>query len=192
MAGFALAVIVSTPLAPSSYDSVRDTISALAAVDNPHGEIMVAGFVALAVGLGVTSARIWRVLPVLSGRVAAVLIGIASAATAVAGFSRIACNPGLQACADRLEVHAPTATLIHGNAALFVFAPLILAGFAMARACRRLGERGLSRLCLLGGGVNVVIVVLVEDAATSIGGLLQRVFLVTLVGLPVLVQWRRS
>jgi hypothetical protein len=192
MAGFALAVVVSTALAPSSYSTVRDTISALAAVDNPHGEIMVAGFVALALGLGVTARQIWRVLPVRSGRVAGVLIGVASIATAIAGFSRIACNPGLQACADRLEVHAPTATLVHGNAALFVFAPLILAGFAMARALRRLGQRGLSRLCLVGGVVNVAVVFVVEDAGTSVGGLFQRLFLFTLVGLPVLVQWRRS
>ena len=45
-AGWILAVTIATALAPADYNSVRDTISALAAADNPFGWVMVAGFIA--------------------------------------------------------------------------------------------------------------------------------------------------
>jgi hypothetical protein len=192
MAGFALAVAVGTVLAPATYDSVRDTMSVLAAVDNPYGEIMVAGFLALAVGLAATAVGLWRGLPVLVGRIAAVQLAVAAVATAVAGMARVACNLSLPDCQAALESAVPVGTVIHGRAALFVFAPLVLAGFTMAVATWRLGDRRLALLCLGVGVVNVALVFLVEDAGTSISGLLQRVFLLTSVGLPVLVQWRRA
>lgn len=190
LAGFALAVAVGTVLAPDSYDSVRDTMSVLAAVDNPYGEIMVAGFLALAVGLAATAVGLWRGLPVWVGRIAAIEIAVAAVATAVAGLARVACNPALPDCQAALEAEVPIGTIVHGRAALFVFAPLVLAGFTMTIATWLLRERRLALLCLGVGLVNVALVFLVEDAGTSVSGLLQRVFLLTSVGLPVLVQWR--
>ncbi|HVD23389.1 MAG TPA: DUF998 domain-containing protein [Lapillicoccus sp.] len=189
MAGFAVAVAVGTVLAPDSYDSIRDTMSVLAAVDNPYGEIMVAGFLALAVGLAATAVGLWRGLPVWVGRIAAIEVAVAAVATAVAGLARVACNPALPDCQSALEADVPLGTLVHGRAALFVFAPLVLAGFTMAVATWMLRERRLALLCVGLGLVNVALVLLVEDAGTSVSGLLQRVFLLTSVGLPVFVQW---
>jgi hypothetical protein len=171
MAGFAVAVAVGTVLAPDSYDSIRETMSVLAAVDNPYGEIMVAGFLALAVGLAATA------------------VAVAAVATAVAGLAPVACNPALPDCQSALAADVPLGTLVHGRAALFVFAPLVLAGFTMAVATWMLRERRLALLCVGLGLVNVALVFLVEDAGTSVSGLLQRVFLLTSVGLPVFVQW---
>jgi hypothetical protein len=190
-AGFALAVAVGTVLAPPSYDTVRDTISVLAAVDNPHGEVMVGGFLVLASGLAVAALRLWRGVPALSGRAAAVAVAIASVALVVAGLNRIACNPAIASCRDLLEQHAPTASVVHGRAALFVFAPLVLCGFFLARALSHLGDARLARLCLAVALVNVALVFATEDSGSPHAGLLQRILLVTLVGLPVLVQWKR-
>ena len=82
--------------------------------------------------------------------------------------------------------------MIHGRAALFVFAPLVLAGFSLARATWRVGDRRLALLCLTLTILNVALVVLTEDAGTSASGLLQRVFLTSVIGVPILVQWRRG
>src|SRR3954447_25609768 len=93
-AGWVLAVTIGTALAPAHYNSVRDTISALAAVDSPYGGVMVAGFVTMAIGLAATAVGLWRRLPVLAGRIAAAEVGIAAAATLVAGTHRLASGGG--------------------------------------------------------------------------------------------------
>lgn len=187
-AGFAAAVVLGTLAAPAEYDGVRDTISVLAAADNPYGAVMVAGFLSLALGLLVAGVRIWRTLRVPSGRVAAGSVVVAGVALAVAGLNRVACNPALARCQADLDRHVPTATQVHGRAALFVFAPLLVAGFALARAVWRLGDRRLALLCLLVAVLDVALVLLVEDAGTPVSGLLQRVFVTTSAGLPILVQ----
>ena len=187
-----LAVTIGTALAPVDYNSVRDTISALAAADNPFGGIMVTGFIALAIGLAAAAAGLWRGLPVLAGRIAAIEVGIAAAATLVAGLNRIACNPGLADCRATLEQSVPTATMIHGRAALLVFAPLVLAGFSLARATWRVGDRRLALLCLTLAILNVALVFTTENAGTPASGLLQRVFITSAIGVPMLVQWRRG
>ena len=189
-AGWVLAVTIGTALAPAHYNSVRDTISALAAVDNPYGGVMVAGFITMAIGLAATAVGLWRRLPVLAGRIAAAEVGIAAAATLVAGLNRIACNPGLADCQAALEHSVPTATIVHGRAALFVFAPLVLAGFSLTRATWRVGDRRLALLCLTMTILNVGLVFLAENAGTPASGLLQRLFITTVIGVPMLVQWR--
>ena len=191
-AGWVLAVTIGTALAPADYNSLRDTISALAAADNPFGGVMVAGFIAMAIGLAATAVGLWRGLPVLAGRVAAVEVGIAAAAILVAGLNRIACNPSLAECQAALELFVPTATVIHGRAALFVFAPLVLAGFSLAWATWRVGDRRLALLCLTLTILNVGLVFLTENAGTSASGLLQRLFITCVIGVPMLVQWRRA
>jgi len=93
-AGWVLAVALSTALAPTDYNTVRDTISALAATDNPFGAVMVAGFIAMALGLAAAAVGLWHGLPVLAGRIAAIEVAVAALATLVDGLNRIACNPG--------------------------------------------------------------------------------------------------
>jgi hypothetical protein len=189
-AGFGVAAAVGALLAPDSYSSTRDTISVLAAADNRFGPVMMVGFLSLAVGLLVCAWRLWKVVDGFTGRLAAGMVAVAGGATAVAGLNRIACNPALAGCKARLDAHAPTATVVHGRAALFVFAPLLIAGFALGRACWRHGDRPLALLCLVVTGVDVALVVLTENAGLSVAGLLQRVFLTLVVGVPLLVQWR--
>jgi len=189
-AGFGVAAMVGALLAPESYSSTRDTISVLAAADNRFGPVMMVGFLSLSIGLLVCAWRLWRVVGGFSGRLAAGMVAVAGGATAVAGLNRIACNPALAGCKARLDAHAPTATVVHGLAALFVFAPLLIAGFALGRACWRHGDRPLALVCLAVTTVDVALVVLTEDARLSVAGLLQRIFLTLVVGIPVLVQWR--
>jgi hypothetical protein len=187
LAGFVLAVVVGTLLAPPSYRTLRDTISVLAAVDNPNGPIMVAGFVALGAGLVVNAGLLWRTLPTWSGRAAAVLVGIAGAATTVAGFGRVACNPALAQCQAALDQSTPTSTLVHFRAAMFVFTPLVIAGFVLVRAVWRTGRRRAAMWGLAAALLDVVETYLVLNDLTPVTGLLQRTLLLSLYGLPITV-----
>src|ERR1700750_1139658 len=89
LAGFAAAATLGAVLAPAGYSSVRDTVSVLAAADNRFGAVMVAGFLALSVGLLTCAERLWSLVGAFSGRLAAVMVGVAGGATAVAGLSRV-------------------------------------------------------------------------------------------------------
>jgi hypothetical protein len=185
-AGFVVSVALGTVVAPPEYDTVRDTISVLAAVDNPHAWIVQAGFLSMAVGLAAAAVGLWRAR-YLSARVAAVAVGIAAVAMVVAGLNQIACNPALPDCEALLEHHAPRASVIHGRAALFVFAPLLVAGFAGARAVWRTGARRLALLVLAAAVADVALIFLTENAGTAYSGLFQRIFAVGSLGLPVFV-----
>jgi hypothetical protein len=77
--------------------------------------------------------------------------------------------------------------VIHGRAALFVFAPLLVAGFAGARAVWRTGARRLALLVLAAAVADVALIFLTENAGTAYSGLFQRIFAVGSLGLPVFV-----
>jgi hypothetical protein len=192
--GFAVAATVGAIAAPDTYDSVRDTISILAAKDANLSWLMQGGFLALAAGLAAAAVALWRSLPFLSGRAASALLLVASGATAVAGLAQVECNPALPACQPLLEASA--STTVHGRAALFVFLPLIITGFLLARATGRARMRltsgvALWPIALIVATVDLGLVLAVEEVGTSIAGLLQRVFLTLCVGLPLLVVARR-
>ena len=184
-AGFAVSIALGTVVAPQEYDSVRDTISVLASVDNPHAWIVQAGFLAMAVGLGAAAVGLWQAR-YLSARVAAGLVAVSAVAMVVAGLNQIACNPALAECEAFLDADAPRATVIHGRAALFVFVPLLLAGFAIARATWRRGDRRASLLMLGVAGLDIALVLLTENGGTAYSGLFQRLFALGSMGLPVL------
>ena len=192
-AGFAVSIALGTVVAPQEYDTVRDTISVLAAVDNPHAWIVQAGFISMAIGLAAASFGLFRTR-YLSARVAASLVAVAAVAMVVAGLNQIACNPAIAECEAFLEADAPRATVIHGRAALFVFAPLLIAGFAGARAVWRRGDRRFA-LFMLGAAVaDVALILLTENAGTDYSGLSQRIFAAGSLGLPIvaLVRLRKG
>jgi hypothetical protein len=185
-AGFAVSIALGTVVAPEEYDTVRDTISVLAAVDNPHAWIVQAGFIAMAIGMAAAALGLWQAR-YLSARVAAGAVAVAAVALVVAGLNQIACNPSLAECKDLLDHDAPRASVIHGRAALFVFAPLLVAGFAGARAVWRTGARRLGLLVLAVAALDVALIFLTENAGTSYSGLFQRVFALGSLGLPIYV-----
>jgi hypothetical membrane protein len=187
-AGFVTSVVAGTVVAPPEYDTLRDTISVLAAVDNPHAWIVQAGFLSMAVGLGASAVGLWRARH-LSARVAASFVAVAAVAMVAAGLNQVACNPSIAECKQFLEADPPRATVIHGRAALFVFAPLVLAGFAVARAVRLSGRRRLAVAVLGVAALDVALVFLTENAGTACSGLTQRLFALGSMGLPVLGVW---
>jgi len=184
-AGFAVSIALGTVVAPEEYDTVRDTSSVLASVDNPHAWIVQAGFLSMAVGLGAAAVGLWQARDV-SARVAAGLVAVSAVAMVVAGLNQIACNPALTECEAFLDADAPRATVIHGRAALFVFAPLLLVGFAIARAMWRRGARQVSLLMFGVAGLDIALVLLTENGGTAYSGIFQRLFALGSMGLPVL------
>jgi uncharacterized membrane protein YhaH (DUF805 family) len=203
-AGWVVSIALGTVVAPPEYDTIRDTISVLAAVDNPHAWIVQAGFLSMAVSLAAALFGLWRAR-YLSARVAASFLAVAAVAMVVAGLNQIACNPALPDCEQLLENNAPRASVIHGRAALFVFLPLLLSGLALARA--RWRDRGarIGLLVLAVALADIALVFLAENRAENAGaysGLFQRVFTLGSMGLPVLTmlalqnrstsQWKRN
>jgi Protein of unknown function (DUF998) len=184
-AGFAVSIALGTVVAPQEYDTVRDTISVLASVDNPRAWIVQAGFLSMAVALAAAAVGLWRAR-YLSARVAAAFVAVSAAAMVVAGLNQIACNPALAECKAFLDADAPRATVIHGRAALFVFAPLLLAGFAIARATWRRGARRAAWLTLGVALLDIALVLITENGGTAYSGLSQRLFALGSMGLPVL------
>lgn len=188
LAGFALAVVTATALQPS-YDPVADTISALAARDSAYPWVAVAGFQFMALGWLAMAWQVWSSLRhTRTGRVAAVLYAVVAIGVAVAGFAQIDCNPAALACRAALEQHASNSTLLHFLAARFVFPPLVAAAMLLAVAV----GRGRLRWLVLGAGVTLVgLMVIMNDGASSVAGLVQRIFLVLAFVVPLLAV-RRS
>jgi hypothetical protein len=193
VSGFILAAFISAFLQPDTYDSIRDTISVLAAKDATAPGVMMLGFTMMSVGVVATAIGLWRTMPYVSARIGSVFLLISGLATGVAGFARIECNPALGAdCLARLETSQ--STTIHGRAALLTFAPLLLAGLFLAWSTFRIT---IDRAWALRIGAvalaltSVVLIFTVEEAGTGIEGLLQRLFVLTANALPLGLLWLR-
>jgi hypothetical membrane protein len=188
--GFVGFVLLATALQPDSYDWTRDYISGLAAMDATFPAVMVAGFQFAAIGVLAAAAVVFRVLPRLSARIAAVLMTVAGAALSVAGFARFDCSRNDAACRAQVEAGMSWHSQLHGRAALFVFLPLILAGVFLAVAVLRTRSPhrvGLGVATALLAVANFALTFAVEEQATGVTGLLQRVLIFTLLGLPLMV-----
>jgi hypothetical protein len=195
-AGFILFVLIATMLQPGSYRWTRDYISGLAAMDAAYPVVMVAGFQFAAIGVLATAVVVVRVLPRLSARIAAALLLVAGLALSVAGFARFDCSRNDAACRAQVEAGMSWHSQLHGRAALFVFLPLILAGVFLAVAVLRTRSPYRIRLGVAAAvlaAANFGLTFAVEEQATDVTGLLQRVLVFTLLGLPVMVavgRWR--
>lgn len=183
-AGFVAAIAAATAAQPAAYDSTRDLVSGLAAQGAHQPWIMVTGFQLMAVALGAMALAIFQRLRSRSGRVAAVLVMVAAAAMSVAGLARFDCSLSDAACDARLEAGISTSGAIHGLSALFVFLPLIVTAFLLAVA---VGRGRLRAVAIAAGTVALALTIGVEEAGGPVAGLLQRVDLAVLFGLPLLV-----
>ena len=142
------------------YSFVRDTISRTAAVGTPQRELMTAGFVAYAVGVGLGALALRRVLPGRAWLAVAVSAG---------GTAGVALTP-LDTSAAVDQAHALAATVGYVGLAT---APVLA-----ARPLAEAGARGAARVSVLAGVVigAALAATAVTDQAT---GLAQRVGLTT-------------
>jgi hypothetical protein len=190
IAGFFGCAAVATALQPSSYDSFRDYISGLAALDASYPSVMMTGFQLGAVGLISAALLLFRLLPSIAGRIGATLVFIAGAALGVAGFARFDCGHTDAACQAQLEAGMSFQSHLHGLAALLAFLPLVIAGFSLAVAVWRSKSRyrnKLGPLVLLWALSQLALTMTVEEHLVSPVGLLHRLDLLLLLGLPLLV-----
>ncbi|WP_250004798.1 DUF998 domain-containing protein [Actinoplanes sp. M2I2] len=189
IATFFAASIVTAALTPG-YRSTRDQISALAALDSPYAGIMIAGFLAAAVGLvsaGVGLAR--RYGATLSGRIAAGLVTVAGALTVVAGLARQDCSQALPSCVDHGDgALASNSFWIHQYASLLLFLLLVSASFVLIRAVRRTEGFGFLTVAarIVAYGTLALTVAMVVVGFGDQDGLVQRPYLAVLFGWPIL------
>lgn len=186
------ASVVTGALSPG-YQWQRESISALAATDKAAAPVMIAGFLAAAVGLTATGIGLWRRFRgTASGRVAAVLVTVCGLTLTVSGLARQDCSDRLTTCRDYGAAPlASTHYWVHQYVSLALFLLMTVALFVLARATRRV--QGWSRLTvatrLAGLWAVLVIADLMVDppALNGWAGAIQRAFIVVLFGWPVLV-----
>lgn len=187
---FFVAAVVVAALTPG-YSHIREAISGLAATDNPAGGLMIAGFVAGAVGFAAAAAVFWqRFAGITSGRAAAVMTGLGAAGMLVAGFARQDCSEYRAGCIDAGAAPlASTHFWVHQYVSLLMFVLLTAMMFVLARALRRSGRwAGLARPTRIVGAALVVgTLLLMTVGAGDYSGLAQRVYLGLMAGWPAAV-----
>ncbi len=187
---FFAASVVAGALTPG-YSHIREAISGLAATDNPAAGVMIAGFVAAAVGLLSAAAVFWqRFRGITSGRVAAVMLGVGGLGMLVAGLARQDCSEYQPGCIDAGAAPlASTHFWVHQYVSLGLFVLLSVMSFVLARALRRSGRWAyLARPTRIVGVVLVIgTVLLMTVGAGGYDGLAQRAYVALLAGWPVAV-----
>lgn len=161
--------------AQGGYDSRREDLSALAALDARHGWIMIAGMIALGtliacLALAVGGGRPWTL--------AAAPLLTAGIATAAAGVLRIDCSERVDAtCAAR---SAAGQLSWHDNAhnAMAVLIVLAFALAPLAAAARLRGTPGGRRLAMMSLTISAALALLAglyfSDALPAWSGVVQR------------------
>lgn len=192
---FALSIPLAGAFTPG-YSHAREGISALAATGAPAAPIMVVGFLASAVGLVAAGVALWVELTVGgAGRVGAVMVVLAGLGMVVAGLNQQDCSDLVGACAaaeaaGTLSDHH----VVHQLVSLAVFLVLAVAMFPLARGLRRNGRPAGSAVAtrLVGIVGILVIAAMVTVGFGDLGGLVQRLFVAMLFGVPVvLAGWPR-
>jgi hypothetical membrane protein len=187
---FAAAVAVSGALQPG-YSHLREGISALAATGSAPAPIMIGGFLALAAGTTVAGTTLWERLSAgVAGRVGAVLVMLSGLAMVVVGLNRQDCSDLAGACAAAEEAGTLSGQhMVHQLVSLAVFLLLSIAPFVLARGLRRNGApRRVAVLARLAGTFGLlVIAAMVSVGFGDVPGLVQRLFILVVFGLPVLL-----
>jgi hypothetical membrane protein len=183
-----MAVLVAALVTPG-YDSRREAISGLAALDSPHAWIMILGFMLGAVGLLSAGLVLSKRVRTPAGRVASVLIVVAGGLIAVAGLARQDCSDQLTTCKDFGEaVDASGSYWVHQQASLLGFVLLIVASFVPARGLRRTGRPGLATASRTIGAACVAgtaLLVVTPPVVVESYGIVQRFLVALLFGWPV-------
>ncbi len=147
---FTVAWVVATPLQPG-YGFWRDELSGLASLEARHAWVLLAGFVALAVGTAVFAT-------VLPRRGRSLVLAAAAATVGVALFRRdclttaVCVRTGLPADADPSWHNH-----LHDMAAVIAYGCLVVAPFVLARGMGHLGR--LTRAAGLAGAALAVLYV---------------------------------
>ena len=185
---FAVTAVV-TGLATPGYDSRREAISGLAALDSPHAWIMILGFMFTAVGLLSAGLVLWKHVPTRAAHVGSGLVMISAALMAVAGLARQDCSDQLAACKDFGEaVNASDSYWVHQQASLLGFLLLIISFFLLAGGLRRTDRPGLATLSRVIGvacAAGTALLVVTPPFVVDNYGIVQRLFVAVLFGWPV-------
>jgi len=193
LASFFVASIITGAL-NSGYSPMREAISALAATDAEFAWIMIAGFMACAVGLASIGIALWRAFGGnRPARIAAALVTLGGPFMVVAGLARQDCSERLTSCIDHGEApNASTHFWVHQFSSLLLFVLMTIALFFLARGLRR--DRRMSHFSIptrvAGTFCALVIASMIVNEMTFIdayAGLAQRAFLLVLFGWPLVV-----
>jgi hypothetical membrane protein len=187
---FVVSTVVAGAFDPG-YSHAREGISALAATGSPSAWIMIAGFLALAAGTMAAGVTLWlRLGTGIAGRIGAGLVTLAGAAMVVVGLNQQDCSDFTGACAP-LEAAGTLSThhMIHQLVSLAVFTVLAAATFPLARGLRRsVVWAHLAVPTRVAGLVAfLMIAMMVTVGFGDVAGLVQRLFIALLFGLPVLL-----
>lgn len=189
--GAAAASVIAIALAgflDPGYSQLREGISALASRESQSAPIMVVGFFAMATTLIAAGVALFAALRVKRARAAAILIVLAGVITAVSGIFPQDCSSQEAACRVRESAETVSGShVLHNLIAIPLFLFLIVAGFLLAAALRRVpAHRGYARISLLVAVAGLLLMVAFgADLAGDLGGLVQRVLVVLVSGWPV-------
>jgi hypothetical protein len=108
----------------------------------------------------------------------------AGALLVVVGLARSSCSDWIGACAAAEAAGTlPLHHVVHNLVSLLLFVLLIAAAFTLARGVARNGARRLAWPSVAVGVVSIVtMVAMLSGAAPAVSGLLQRLFLLVLLG----------
>ncbi len=167
------------------YSARREDISALAAIDAQHAWIMIAGIVALGLGLLALGLGLRGVIhDGRSATIGPILLVLAGLSFVVAGFARNDCSSELQACKELVDAgdvswhHG-----VHDAVGVLAFVFLVIAPLVLARAFRTDSRwSNLRRYSLATGALALVLLVVFGvEPFDGWNGLVQRVLLAVLV-----------
>jgi hypothetical membrane protein len=180
---FTGAWLVAWPV-QDEYSPRHEDISALAALDAERPWIMIAGFLALGLGITLLGLGLRLGLPRalaggLSALIGALLVTVAGIGLVVAGLARNDCSTELAACEAKVDAgDLSWHHNVHDLASLVIFVALIAAQLVLARAFRQDARwQDLRTYSMVSGGLSFALLVLYgSEAIGDSNGLVQRVF----------------
>jgi hypothetical protein len=189
-----VAITVAGSLDPG-YSALSEGISALASTESQSAPIMIIGFALMAVAAVSAGVAVWRALGGKLATAAGILLVLAGVATAADGFFRQSCSSLQQVCLQRESAGTVSSDhVLHNLIALPLFLFLVIAGFLLVGAVGRSPALRSYRRWVLAGAISTLIffVWFGSGVYSDLGGLVQRVLVLSAYGLPVVVGWGAS
>lgn len=189
LCGFAAAILIAGLRTPG-YSHRSEAISALGAKDSGAPDIMMVGFLFLAVSLLAAGAVLVRTVQGRTGRVGALLVLLAGVAAVVTAVARQDCSTLKEACAARERAgNVSGEHVLHDLTGLVLFAALVIGLFFLASGLRRTAGAGTTAAATQGVAVAALslMVWFGSDAYGDNGGLVQRALVALACGWPALL-----
>jgi hypothetical membrane protein len=173
----------------SGYSMVGQDISSLAALDAPHPDVVLAGFLLLATGTIATSITVRRQMAGRAATAAAVLFGLAGACLYGSAFAREDCATERAACQALEKAGAVSGHhVVHNLVSLLSFVLAIATLFVLPRALRATDRQQLVRPARIVAISSVLLLLLMLTGVVGPAeGIAQRTFIVLTYGWPLLV-----